>query len=175
MLIPVRRIITCDDKDGRSYVLSDAPATNCIGGLTELWKTGKAPHDPHSTVDNGALSKSLEPPASGTVFRFFQIPPAADSAHLSPEEKAKSWSDLFETMNARHVQTDTRRDPGMHKSATTDYIILLQGSITLVLDEGEVDMNPFDVVIQRGTNHSWVNRGDADVLLMAVLVDAKGD
>ncbi|MNP16249.1 hypothetical protein D3C76_1086370 [compost metagenome] len=63
----------------------------------------------------------------------------------------------------------------MHKSATTDYIILLQGSITLVLDEGEVDMNPFDVVIQRGTNHSWVNRGAVDALLMAVLVDAKGD
>ncbi|MNP24238.1 Cupin domain protein [compost metagenome] len=62
----------------------------------------------------------------------------------------------------------------MHKSSTTDYIILLQGSITLVLDETEVEMKPFDVVIQRGTNHSWVNRGDVDALLMAVLVDAKG-
>jgi uncharacterized cupin superfamily protein len=62
----------------------------------------------------------------------------------------------------------------MHKSATTDYIILLQGAITLVLDDEEVDMKPFDVVIQRGTNHSWVNRGEVDALLMAVLVDAKG-
>ncbi|WP_415264966.1 cupin domain-containing protein [Pseudomonas serbica] len=62
----------------------------------------------------------------------------------------------------------------MHKSATTDYIILLQGAITLVLDDDEVDMKPFDVVIQRGTNHSWVNRGEVDALLMAVLVDAKG-
>ncbi|MNY47280.1 Cupin domain protein [compost metagenome] len=62
----------------------------------------------------------------------------------------------------------------MHKSATTDYIILLQGAITLVLDDEEVEMKPFDVVIQRGTNHSWVNRGEVDALLMAVLVDAKG-
>ncbi|WP_447766287.1 cupin domain-containing protein [Pseudomonas reinekei] len=62
----------------------------------------------------------------------------------------------------------------MHQSTTTDYIILLQGAITLVLDDEEVDMKPFDVVIQRGTNHSWVNRGEVDALLMAVLVDAKG-
>lgn len=175
MLIPVRRIITCDDKEGRSSVLSDGPATHCIGGLTELWTTGKGPHDHSSTTDYGALSNSLEPSPAGTVFRFFQIPPASDSAHLSTEEKAKAWNDLFLSMNAGHVQPDTRRDPGMHKSATTDYIILLQGSITLVLDDDEVEMKPFDVVIQRGTNHSWVNRGDVDALLMAVLVDAKGD
>lgn len=73
-------------------------------------------------------------------------------------------------MNAEHVQPDTQRNPGMHKNATTDYIILLQGAITLVLDDDEVDMKPFDVVIQRGTNHSWVNRGEVDALLMAVLV-----
>ncbi|MDH1576273.1 cupin domain-containing protein [Pseudomonas sp. GD03746] len=174
MLIPVRRIITCDNSNGRSTVLSDGPATHCIGGLTELWTTGKAPHDHSSTTDHGELSNSLEPPASGTVFRFFQIPPEADTAHLSLEEKAKAWGDLFARMNAAHVQPDTTRDPGMHKSSTTDYIILLQGSITLVLDEAEVEMKPFDVVIQLGTNHSWVNRGDVDALLMAVLVDARG-
>ena len=174
MLIPVRRIITCNNHEGRSSVLSDGPATNIIGGLTELWTTAEAPHDHATNTDLGASSNSLEPSPSGTVFRFFQIPPEASSAHLSPEEKAKSWSDLFASMNAAHVQPDTRRDPGMHKSATTDYIILLQGAITLVLDDEEVEMKPFDVVIQRGTNHSWVNRGQVDALLMAVLVDAKG-
>jgi quercetin dioxygenase-like cupin family protein len=60
----------------------------------------------------------------------------------------------------------------MHKSKTTDYIILLKGQITLMLDDGEVDLQPLDVVVQRGTNHAWVNRGTEDALLMAVLVDA---
>jgi quercetin dioxygenase-like cupin family protein len=60
----------------------------------------------------------------------------------------------------------------MHQSPTTDYIILLKGKITLVLDTEEVDLQPLDVVIQRGTNHAWVNRGTEDALLMAVLVDA---
>jgi quercetin dioxygenase-like cupin family protein len=69
------------------------------------------------------------------------------------------------------LQPNTNRHPAMHKSNTTDYIILLSGSITLVLDTEERDLKPFDVVIQRGTNHAWVNRGSEDALLMAVLVD----
>lgn len=175
MPIPVRRIITADDKNGRSSVLIDSHATNITGPLTELWRTGKGPHDHGSFVDLGDVSKALEPPASGTVFRFFQIAPQSESAHQSREERVKFWEDLFASVEAHGVQPDTRRDPGMHKSTTTDYIILLQGSITLVLDDGEVDLKPFDVVIQRGTNHAWVNRGDVPAQLMAVLVDAKGE
>ena len=74
-------------------------------------------------------------------------------------------------MNASHIQVDTTRHPSMHKSDSTDYIILLSGRITLVLDHDEVDLEPLDVVIQRGTNHAWANRGTEDALLMAVLVD----
>src|ERR1700730_2661324 len=39
--------------------------------------------------------------------------------------------------------------------------------------QGRVHMKPFDVVIQRGTNHAWVNKGKEPALLVAVLVDAK--
>ena len=92
-------------------------------------------------------------------------------AQLSDEEKRALWAGLFKTMNAPDAQPDTRRDPGMHRTPTTDYIILLSGQITLVLDKQEVDMRPFDTVIQRGTNHAWVNKGNEDALLMAVLVD----
>jgi uncharacterized cupin superfamily protein len=63
----------------------------------------------------------------------------------------------------------------MHKSKTTDYIILLSGQITLMLDDGEVDLKPLDCVVQRGTNHAWINRGEEDALLMAVLVDADNE
>jgi quercetin dioxygenase-like cupin family protein len=60
----------------------------------------------------------------------------------------------------------------MHKTETIDYIILLKGDITLILDEEEVDLKPFDVVVQRGTNHAWVNNGNEPALLIAVLVDS---
>ena len=93
-------------------------------------------------------------------------------ANLSDAKKRELWASLFKAMNASDAQPDTRRDPGMHRTPTTDYIILLSGQITLVLDKQEVDMRPFDTVIQRGTNHAWVNKGSEDALLMAVLVDA---
>ena len=61
----------------------------------------------------------------------------------------------------------------MHKTETIDYIILLRGDVTLILDEEEIDMKPFDVVVQRGTNHAWVNNGTEPALLIAVLIDSK--
>jgi quercetin dioxygenase-like cupin family protein len=52
-------------------------------------------------------------------------------------------------------------------------VILLSGRVTLLLDQGEVELKPFDVVVQRGTNHGWVNRGTEPALFAAVLIDAK--
>ena len=34
-------------------------------------------------------------------------------------------------------------------------------------------MKPFDVVIQRGTNHAWVNKGDETAVLVAMMVEAE--
>ena len=59
----------------------------------------------------------------------------------------------------------------MHKTETVDYIILLKGDVTLILDDEEIDIKPFDVVVQRGTNHAWVNNGTEPALLIAVLID----
>lgn len=171
MIRPIRRIVTHNDENGLSYALLDGVASNVIGGLTEIWVTGPELPGHDSKVDIGLQSNSLEPPTQGTVFRFFQIPPESSLGHLTREERLKNWADLFAQLNAPHAQPDTSRNPGMHKSRTTDYIILLSGSIHLVLDKGEVKLQPFDAVVQRGTNHAWVNRGSTDALLMAVLVD----
>jgi quercetin dioxygenase-like cupin family protein len=61
----------------------------------------------------------------------------------------------------------------MHKTETLDAIILVKGSVDLLLDDGEaLAMKPGDVVIQRATNHAWVNRGKETALLVAVLINA---
>ena len=60
----------------------------------------------------------------------------------------------------------------MHETHTIDYIILLKGDVTLILDEEEVQLKPHDVVVQRGTNHAWVNHGSEPALLIAVLIDS---
>ena len=54
-----------------------------------------------------------------------------------------------------------------------DYVVVLTGRVRMLLDEGEVDLEPFDVVVQRGTNYAWINRGTEPALLLAVMVDAE--
>ena len=75
-------------------------------------------------------------------------------------------------MGASGAHDHTSAQPGMHKTDTVDYIILLSGKVSLILDEGEVEMEPMDVVVQRGTNHAWVNHGDESAVLAAILIDA---
>ena len=44
---------------------------------------------------------------------------------------------------------------------------------SLSLDAGDVGLSPFDVVVQRGTNHYWLNHAAEPALLRRVLVDAR--
>jgi quercetin dioxygenase-like cupin family protein len=66
----------------------------------------------------------------------------------------------------------------MHKTASLDYGIVLEGEIELVLDSGETRlMRKGDVCVQRGTNHAWRNvTGDGGWGRMVyVLVAAEGE
>ena len=167
----VRRVVTTNDADGKSGVLIDAVASRTITVLTELWITDANPPNHRDGIDYAERSDRLEPPPAGTLFRYFEIAPESETAHLTNDEQRKAAAEWFAAMNGAHLQPDTSRHPSMHRSHTTDYIILLSGEITLVLDKEERTLKPFDCVIQRGTNHAWVNRGSEPALLMAVLVD----
>ncbi len=166
-----RRIVTTVDPDGKSRVLIDGIASHTITVLTEMWITdAKAPNH-RDGIDHAEESDRLEPPPGGTLFRYFEIAPESETTHLTEDEKRKASAEWFAGMNGAHLQPDTSRNPGMHRSHTTDYIILLSGEITLMLDKEERTLKPFDCVVQRGANHAWVNRGSETALLMAVLVD----
>ncbi len=90
-----------------------------------------------------------------------------------PSDVARDRMDAaFAAVGAESCRPDTRAHPGMHRTPTIDYIILLKGRVRLVLENGMRDLKPFDVVVQRGTNHAWVNTGDEPALLAAVLIDA---
>ena len=59
------------------------------------------------------------------------------------------------------------------KTRTIDYVGLLSGEVRLLLDKREADLKPFDVVVQRGTSHAWVNNGKEPALIAAMRIDAK--
>ena len=68
-------------------------------------------------------------------------------------------------------------DPGaqgqMHRTETIDYISCLEGEIEMDMDDSTVTLRAGDVMVQRGTNHAWINRSKARARLSIVLVDAK--
>jgi mannose-6-phosphate isomerase-like protein (cupin superfamily) len=171
----IRRIVTTNNTNGKSCVMIDDIAAKRITVLTEMWLTDDKPVDHLDGTDHAERSMQLEPPPGGTLFRYFEIAPESETAHLSDAEKRRANLEWFAAMNGAHLQPDTSVHPAMHKSHTTDYIVLLSGEITLVLERDERTLKPFDCVIQRGTNHAWVNRGSEPALLVAVLVDGGRD
>jgi len=62
----------------------------------------------------------------------------------------------------------------MHRTVSIDYGIVLEGEIVLELDSGEERTIPQGgIIIQRGTNHAWVNRTQNWVRMAFVLLDAE--
>lgn len=61
----------------------------------------------------------------------------------------------------------------LHRTASIDYAIVLDGECELELDGGEVvPLRTGDVVVQRGTSHLWRNPGDRPCRYCFVLVAA---
>ncbi len=64
----------------------------------------------------------------------------------------------------------------MHRTATLDYAVVLDGTVGLELDDGvEVTLRPGDIVVQNGTRHRLHNRGDSIARVVAVTVGAYND
>ena len=170
----MRRVITGHNEKGRSIVTLDGPPARSIGedvgGLFELWNTDGGDVISTDVNDRADQNIILSPSGGGTKFRYFQINPLPEGV---PEDMLQEIAaDAFEKVGAAHHRVDTSKHPAMHKTDTIDYIILLKGDVTLILDDEEVDLKPFDVVVQRGTNHAWVNNGTKPALLIAVLIDS---
>ncbi len=164
-----RRVVTGVNAGGRSVVLEDRPAPSSTGAglnLTRLWYA------------NGL--KALTPAASDALKVKMETPPGESYfliGEIKPEDPAMTRDDLekyvaarFEVMGAPHLRRNTERHPRMHRTPTIDYVIVLQGTVRLLFDEGEVTLKPFDVVVQQATNHAWVNDGPETVVIAAVLV-----
>ena len=173
MVEKIRRVVTAHDEEGKSVFVIDGDAgtvkeMESMPGLalTELWRTDGAPADNSGRADAADGPVVLEPGPGGTVFRIVEFPP--DSAWRDRADAR----DAFDSIGAGHAADTASSDPMMHKTSTVDYLVVLKGEIWAVLDTGEVCLKPGDVMVQRGTNHSWSVRTDEPCLLAAVLVNA---
>ncbi len=171
----LRRIVTEESASGRSSVLIDGPAAKLLaadeGGLAEIWT---AALDGRLLDGRDRLSSEdvrLEPDKGAVKVRWFTVPAENESASAAEREAQAAFA--FAACGAAHARVDTSRHQMMHKTATLDAIILIRGEVDLLLDDGEAKaLKPGDVVIQRATNHAWINLGKETALLVAVLIDA---
>jgi mannose-6-phosphate isomerase-like protein (cupin superfamily) len=174
-----RRVVTGHDAQGRSVILMDGESPHSFvlekaGGLqlTELWETTSSPADNSGGAQvvvgkPAEHERRIEPKGGGTVFRIIAYPP--DSVRL----KTLKPEEYFSSMGAQAADAAKRRHPGMHRTDTVDYAIVLSGEIVAVLDEDEVLLRAGDCLIQRGTNHAWSNRTQEPCVIAFVLVAAK--
>ncbi|GAA2902508.1 cupin domain-containing protein [Pseudonocardia halophobica] len=101
-----------------------------------------------------------------------QIPADNDEEHFDDGAPGPKGSRVlfriaeFDPAEAEHTN--------MHRTETQDVAVVLSGRLDMVLDSGEVvdQLTAGDVLVQRGTMHSWVARGDEPVRVLFVLVDA---
>ncbi len=161
-----RRLVTGHDATGRSVLLSDTAVGQGTLGNFNFWhgRPGATP----GTADRSDAVPFFPGPGE-TVFRIFQLPPP-DPA-IGPEEIAAIARGFFAGVGWPGARTDTSRHPLMHQTPTTDYIVLLSGEVSLLLDEGEpIPLRPYDAVVQRATNHAWVVTGKEPATLLCVMV-----
>lgn len=180
--VPVRRIVTGHDSNGKAIILEDcdAPRVTEMGGddgpaFHEIWTTGAMP----AMIDRASGEPhedrvSLLPPTNGTRIRVIDAPPETASDKEITADQAQMMFDMINAPNVktRYAESDAPH-PLMHRTETLDYAIILEGEMTLILDDSETVVRAGDIVIQRGTNHSWANRGKTKCRAIFVMIDGK--
>ena len=165
----MRRVITGVNADGVAVFSRDdeSPHTMQIGNfeMGEVW------FDPENTISDGtkdlADGKLGSVPALGeALVRYVSFPPKAEMEAMmqgAPADHAASEDFHAESEN-----------PGMHTTETIDYGFVLEGSITLELDNGvKKVLNKGDCYIQNGTRHARFNDTDQQALIGVVMLGAR--
>ena len=146
---PIRRVITGHDGNNVAKVILEGPAANTKRprdgvSSTLMWCSDQMPTD----ISIGENAEDMGARVLGTA------PPANGSRFIVMEFGPGIASE-------------------MHRTETIDYIVMLSGEIEMDMDASTVKLKAGDIMVQRGTNHAWVNRSKAPARLAIVLLDAK--
>lgn len=176
----IKRVVTAVD-DGKSVVAEELELQAVTSELmpgTEiflLWGTEGPIPASSSSADAGDLVPFF-PGAGGTRFGVFTFPPEqrdAPAPEAGDPEAAEAAAAEFERQIPGLLGVFEPDSPGVHQTATIDYNVVIQGTLTLELDDGkEVELPPRTVIVQRGARHAWHNYGDEPAALAYVIVAA---
>lgn len=157
LAVRARRVVTGHDAEGRSVFVADETLVGPVRELPgvggdarvsgiEVWGTSMMPVDNTEAALAGQIIGGRSQPASAKGSRTVVRLGNLPPGSISP----------------------------MHRTETIDYAVLLKGECDLMLDSGQLKrITAGDVVVQRGTNHSWINRGDQPCTWLFILIDAE--
>jgi mannose-6-phosphate isomerase-like protein (cupin superfamily) len=175
----IHRVVTGHDASGKAVVSTNGalPTVTEIKAIPgtifhEVWSTSATPVEINNGSDPSTGPISLPPPKLGTRIRFVDIPP--DTADFLANGAARMHAAFSEIGDSK--ATTAKADsphPLMHRTETVDYGVVMEGELTLILDDSEVELKVGSVVIQRGTNHAWANRSGKPCRVLFVLVDGR--
>ena len=140
----IRRVVTDNDSEGKSFVKLDSEIEGIPGrqGFSNfpMWATKKLPAElTEEDPNNWEIGTTI---ADGSVYRLAQYEPGV----------AERW----------------------HRTDSVDYAIVVSGEMWMQLEKEEVHLKAGDVVIQRGTVHNWMNRGKEPCVMLFALIATEG-
>jgi quercetin dioxygenase-like cupin family protein len=145
----IRRVVTGHDKNNVAKALLDGvPANVKYPGpgivSTTLWTTSETPAE----IKPGEAIEDM-----GN--REIPLPPVANGSRFAIVDFLPGCAAF------------------MHRTETIDYVIILAGELDMDMDNSTVKVKAGDVLVQRGTNHAWVNRGSVPARIAIVLIDGQ--
>lgn len=141
--------------------------------MYEVWNTQQTPASIDSASGEPAEERlQLAPPPNGSRIRVLEVPPDSEQLRTMDGDAVQAH---FAIMNAASASTQKHgaAHPLMHRTESIDYGIVLDGEITLILDNESVALTAGDIVVQRGTNHAWSNHSTRPCRIAFVLIDGK--
>ncbi|TCD62217.1 hypothetical protein EIP91_007222 [Steccherinum ochraceum] len=115
---------------------------------------------------------------TGTIWATESLPTKDNNLEVDGAGRVLTGDLGFVSTGATHCLV-TEIAPGAttlwHRTSSLDHNILISGKLVAILEDGsELVMDrPGDVLIQRGTMHTWHNPGPEWVRYITVIVDAE--
>ena len=145
MSLKVRRVVTGHDDSGKPIVLFDDICRNV--------RSGRERH--HSSVVWS--TESVPTDNSGS-----------EDGGLRAVSSTEPNGTIF-----RIVQYEPGVAPRNHRTDSIDYAVVMSGEIEMEMEGTTVYLKQGDVLVQRGTVHNWINRGDSPCVIAFALIAAE--
>ncbi len=175
---PAIRAVVTGTVEGRSTVVHNGlaePITSAALPGIEFYRVWGSDSAPVLPADGGGPSgETVFPPAGGSRLWLIRFPAAGSSPG---DEVVEGGEDLLADLAAvlpglgEAMEPD---HPGMHMTATVDYVVVVDGAIDLELDDGEtVRLEQGTALVQNGTRHAWRSAPDQPCLVAVAMLGAE--